>query len=100
MQLLNTEQITYHLSTLSGWQLTEAHAEIYKEFKFKNFYHTMAFVNAVAWLAHQVNHHPDLRVGYNYCHVFYSSHDAGGITVQDFKCAEEVEALFNTHTHF
>lgn len=90
---LNTQQVNAHLAKLSGWETTAAHNEIYKVFSFKDFYHTMAFVNAIAWFANQQNHHPDLKVGYNYCHVHYSSHDAGGLTENDFNCAAKVDAL-------
>jgi 4a-hydroxytetrahydrobiopterin dehydratase len=64
-----------------------------REFKFKNYYETMAFVNAVAWIAHSEDHHPDLAVGYNTCTAVYSTHSAGGLTENDFICAAKVDAL-------
>jgi len=68
-------------------------AFIYREFTFKNYYKTMAFVNAVAWIAHQENHHPDLSVGYNRCLVRYSTHAIQGLSENDFICAAKVDAL-------
>jgi 4a-hydroxytetrahydrobiopterin dehydratase len=53
----------------------------------------MAFVNAVAWIAHRENHHPDLEVGYNSCRVSYTTHAIGGLSENDFICAAKVEAL-------
>jgi 4a-hydroxytetrahydrobiopterin dehydratase len=53
----------------------------------------MAFVNAVAWIAHRADHHPDLSVHYNRVVVSYSTHDAGGVTGNDLICAARVEAL-------
>ena len=53
--------------------------EIAKTFKFKNYYETMAFVNATAWVSHREDHHPDLEVGYNRCRVRYSTHSVGGL---------------------
>jgi 4a-hydroxytetrahydrobiopterin dehydratase len=55
---------------------------------------TMAFVNAVAWIAERAGHHPDLSVHFNRCVVSYSTHDAGGITRNDLVCAARVERLF------
>jgi 4a-hydroxytetrahydrobiopterin dehydratase len=66
---------------------------IIRTFKFKNYYETMAFVNAVAWIAHAEDHHPDLAVGYNTCTASYSSHSAGGLTENDFICAAKMDAL-------
>jgi 4a-hydroxytetrahydrobiopterin dehydratase len=66
---------------------------ISRAFKFKNYYETMAFVNAVAWIAHHEDHHPDLAVGYNACTASYSTHSAGGLTENDFICAAKVDAL-------
>ena len=68
--------------------------KISKRFSFKNFYKTMAFVNAVAWIANQENHHPDLEVGFNYCLVKYSTHAIDGLSKNDFICAAKVDAIF------
>lgn len=65
---------------------------ISREFKFANFYETMAFVNLVAYLAHREDHHPDLQVGYNRCVVRYSTHSVGGLSVNDFICAAKIDA--------
>jgi 4a-hydroxytetrahydrobiopterin dehydratase len=88
---LTTQQIAQRLATLSGWQ---SHGkEIRRVFSFKNYYETMAFVNAVAYIAHGQDHHPDLEVGYNKCTVRYSSHSVGGLSEKDFICAAMVDAL-------
>ncbi len=83
--------ITSHLTTLPGWQ--REGDEIRKTFSFKNYYHTMAFVNASAWVSHREDHHPDMSVHYNRCIVAYSTHDAGGITLNDLICAAKLDAL-------
>jgi 4a-hydroxytetrahydrobiopterin dehydratase len=64
-----------------------------RTYSFKNFHETMAFVNAVAWIAHREDHHPDMTVGYNRCKVEYSTHSVGGISRNDFICAAKIEAL-------
>ena len=80
------------LGQVKGWRLDNN--VISRQYEFKNYYQTMAFVNAVAWLSHREDHHPDLLVGYNRCRVDYSTHAAGGLTENDFICAAKVDALF------
>lgn len=79
------------LGRLDGWEY--ASGRIGRLFRFKNWCQTMAFVNAVAWIAHRENHHPDLEVGYNSCRVSYTTHAIGGLSENDFICAAKVEAL-------
>jgi 4a-hydroxytetrahydrobiopterin dehydratase len=79
------------LEGLAGWEYGEG--KIGRLFRFKNWCQTMAFVNAVAWIAHRENHHPDLEVAYNSCRVSYTTHAIGGLSENDFICAAKVEAL-------
>jgi 4a-hydroxytetrahydrobiopterin dehydratase len=85
--------IDTHLKSLPGW--ARVGNEIRKTFPFKNYHETMAFVNASAWVSHQQDHHPDMSVHYNRCVVAYSTHDAGGITLNDFICAAKLEKLMH-----
>jgi 4a-hydroxytetrahydrobiopterin dehydratase len=80
------------LKQLDGWALNDN--VIGKTFEFKNYYQVMAFVNAVAWMTHREDHHPDMTVGYNQCRVEYSTHAIGGLSENDFICAAKVDALF------
>jgi 4a-hydroxytetrahydrobiopterin dehydratase len=80
------------LKQLEGW--VQENQRITKTFEFKNHYQTMAFVNAVAWLSHREDHHPDLKVSYNRCSIDYSTHSVGGLSENDFICAAKVDALF------
>ncbi|WP_432720982.1 4a-hydroxytetrahydrobiopterin dehydratase [Jeongeupia wiesaeckerbachi] len=77
---------------LDGWQVVGPILE--KTFHLGNFHETMALVNAIAWIAHSQDHHPDLEVGYNRCRVIWSTHSAGALTRNDFICAARVDALF------
>ena len=77
----------------TDWSLTEDNTGIRRTFKFKNYYQTIAFVNALAWVAHAEDHHPDLEVGYNRCVVNYSTHSVGGLSLNDFICAARIDAL-------
>jgi 4a-hydroxytetrahydrobiopterin dehydratase len=81
------------LSQAKGWRLNGDATEISRTFDFKNFYETMAFVNAVAWIANQEDHHPDLEVGYRRCNVRYSTHAIKGLSMNDFICAAKVNDL-------
>ncbi|MEO8401914.1 MAG: 4a-hydroxytetrahydrobiopterin dehydratase [Gammaproteobacteria bacterium] len=90
---LKEEAITKMLSQIPGWEIKSGKKMITRRFEFKNFYKTMAFVNAVAWISNQENHHPDMMVGYNYCEVNYTTHALDGLSENDFICAAKVNAL-------
>lgn len=86
-------QIDQHLTQVPGWAWVEA--AIQKRFDFADYHHTMAFVNAVSWVAHSQDHHPDLAVSYNRCTVRFNTHSVGGISINDFICAARVDALLH-----
>jgi 4a-hydroxytetrahydrobiopterin dehydratase len=88
---LASDQVADYLKLLPGWAL--AGGEIRKTYAFKNYHETMAFVNAVAWIAHREDHHPDMEVGYNKCTVRYATHSVGGLSENDFISAAKVERL-------
>ncbi|HHJ35150.1 MAG TPA: 4a-hydroxytetrahydrobiopterin dehydratase [Gammaproteobacteria bacterium] len=72
------------------WQLGEERKSISFTFTFDNYYQTMAFVNVVAQIAHQQNHHPELLISYRQCNIRYSTHSVGGLSVNDFICAAKI----------
>lgn len=90
---LTPEEIAKYMLELKQWQVLPDHKTIYKSFRFGNYYETMAFVNAIAWLSHMENHHPDLKVGYNQCDVSYTTHAIDGLSTNDFVCAAKVDAI-------
>ncbi len=90
---LTLAEINKLLPKIEHWQVNDAATAISRHFTFKNFYSTMAFVNAIAWISHQENHHPDLEAGYNYCTVKYYTHAIGGLSENDFICAAKINAL-------
>jgi 4a-hydroxytetrahydrobiopterin dehydratase len=85
------DEIRRYLAQVPGWAL--AGDAIEKSYRFGNFHQTMAFVNALAWVAHAEDHHPELRLGYDRCVVRYNTHSVGGISINDFICAAKVDAL-------
>jgi 4a-hydroxytetrahydrobiopterin dehydratase len=90
---LPTDRTRELLAAVPGWTLEGGGKEIRRVFEFRNYYETMAFVNAIAWIAHREDHHPDLQVGYKTCGVRYSTHAVGGLSENDFICAAKVSAL-------
>ena len=80
------------LRQLKGWIIENG--RLVKLYPFQNYYQTMAFVNALAWISHREDHHPDLAVGYNQCKVVYWTHAVGGLSENDFICAAKSDALF------
>jgi 4a-hydroxytetrahydrobiopterin dehydratase len=93
---LNATEIVTQLSQLNGseadgWKLIDGAIE--RTFTFANYHETMAFVNAMAWIAHREDHHPDAAFGYNRCTLRFNTHDVNGVSVSDFHCAAAVNAL-------
>jgi 4a-hydroxytetrahydrobiopterin dehydratase len=80
------------LKRLTGWEY--ANGRIAKTYSFRDYYQTIAFVNATAWVSHREDHHPDLAVGYNQCRVEYVTHAIGGLSENDFICAAKLDKLF------
>ena len=93
---LNQDETSAYLLQLNPqWQLNKEEQSICYTYTFKNFYQTMAFVNVIAQIAHQQDHHPDLFVSYNRCTVTYSTHSVGGLSVNDFICADKINTAQN-----
>ncbi len=92
---LTATQIVTKLAQLEGWTLRGEGADvaIEKTYRFANYYQTIAFVNALAFVAHVADHHPELLVRYNHCVVRFNTHDVHGISDTDFQCAAAADAL-------
>lgn len=90
---LSPASIREFMPQLPGWELAEDGHALVKTFQFDDYHRTMAFVNALAFVAHREDHHPDLGVHYNRCVVRFSTHDVGGLSENDFICAAKAEAL-------
>jgi 4a-hydroxytetrahydrobiopterin dehydratase len=89
---LGADELAGHVAILAGWEASAT--GLSRSFAFGDYGATIAFVNAVAWIAGREDHHPDLAVGYGQCRVTWSTHSAGGITLNDAICAAKVERLF------
>lgn len=89
---LSEQQINDYLQQIPGWNQSGPQ-HIQRTFTFKDYYQTIAFVNAVAWIVHQDDHHPDIQVSYNKCIVTFSTHSVNGLTVNDFICAAKINQL-------
>ncbi|WP_019141549.1 4a-hydroxytetrahydrobiopterin dehydratase [Noviherbaspirillum massiliense] len=98
---LSDTEIAQHLAAVPGWALQEG--KVAKTYSFANYYETIAFVNAIAWLIHAEDHHPDLTVTYNRCIVKFDTHSVnggrGGISENDFICAAKVDAVYQQGRH-
>ena len=89
--LLKQDEIEEFLQQLEpAWQFDPEAKTISHSYAFKNYYQTIAFVNVVAQIAHQQDHHPDLTVSYNRCTVTYSTHSVAGLSINDFICAAKI----------
>jgi 4a-hydroxytetrahydrobiopterin dehydratase len=92
VQPLKPAEIDDLLRQLPGWK--HANGVITRTYAFKDHHQTMAFVNAVAWISHREDHHPELTVGYNKCRVEYKTHAIDGLSENDFICAAKIDVLF------
>lgn len=90
---LGATELAAGLKALPGWQATENGKAISKDFRFADFHHTLGFINAVGFIANREDHHPDLEAGYGHCRLTWSTHDVGGLSMNDLICAAKVEAL-------
>ena len=88
---LTATEVAAHLAQAPGWKV--AAGAIERSCTFADYHHTMAFVNAVAWIAHAEDHHPEFQVSYNRCTVRFNTHSVGGISINDFICAAKLDAL-------
>jgi 4a-hydroxytetrahydrobiopterin dehydratase len=88
---LEGADLDHLLGHAEGWEVADG--ELTKAFQFEDHYQTIAFVNAIAWISHREDHHPELVVGYNSCTVRYSTHSIGGLSMNDFICAAKVDHL-------
>lgn len=89
---MDAQSLHEMLPALAGWQLAQEALE--KTFRFAAYPETLQFVNAVAWIAQRLDHHPDLEVRYNRCRVVWTTHDAQGVTINDCIAAARTEQLF------
>ena len=100
---LTATQIIAKLAHLEGWRLSGGDEggpalAIEKTYVFANYFETIAFVNALAFVAHAQDHHPDLSVHYNRCVVRFNTHDVGGISQTDMDGATQIDALLPAPT--
>ncbi len=92
---IEAEVAMTYLEQLPEWGLSEDGKMISRHFEFKDFLHTMSFINAMALLANREDHHPDFSAGYNYCEVSFTTHTVGGLSENDFICAAKVSAKYS-----
>ena len=90
---LSKEQAGKLLAQVDGWALSDDGTHITRTFEFKGFYKTMAFVNAMAWIANQELHHPDFEVSFNKCVIHFTTHAINGLSENDFICAAKINQL-------
>lgn len=92
---LKPTEIVTRLAEVPGWALSGDgdSVAIEKTYTFANYYETISFVNALAFIANAQDHHPDLSVHYNRCVVRFNTHDVKGISETDFECATQIDAL-------
>jgi 4a-hydroxytetrahydrobiopterin dehydratase len=85
------------LAQVPAWQVVGNRIE--RTYAFRDYHETIAFVNALAWMIHAQDHHPDLAVRYRHCQVAYTTHSAGhSLSLNDFVCAAKADAIYEERT--
>lgn len=94
---LSDAEVQQQLPLVPGWTLEQG--KLAKTFSFQDYHETLAFVNAIAYVIHAEDHHPELTVTYNRCAVKFDTHSVndgrGGLSINDFICAAKVDAVFH-----
>ena len=90
---MSAGDVAAQLKVLDQW--TADGSALNKVYRFKNYYETLAFVNALVYMVHREDHHPDLHVGYNQCEVRYSTHSVNGISENDFISAAKADVIYS-----
>jgi 4a-hydroxytetrahydrobiopterin dehydratase len=91
---LDQAAITAQLKELPDWHLKQGAIE--RSLAFSDYYETMAFLNALAFVVHAEDHHPDISFGYNQAVVRFNTHSVKGISLNDFICAAKCDAIYST----
>jgi 4a-hydroxytetrahydrobiopterin dehydratase len=94
---LDASALTGLLAQLPQWRHDGQH--IVRAYEFRDYHETIAFVNALAWMIHAENHHPELTVRYRHCIVAYTTHSAGhAVSLNDIICAAKADAIYEERT--
>ncbi|MGR4001482.1 MAG: 4a-hydroxytetrahydrobiopterin dehydratase [Alphaproteobacteria bacterium] len=92
---MSKEQAREHLPQVPGWQLNETATALQRKLTFKGFAKAVYAANAAAHLSDQTGHHADVRFGWGYCEITYTTHEIGGLSKNDFICAAKLNARLN-----
>lgn len=76
-----------------SWHFSSKKNVIVRTFHFRNYYQTIDFVNHLADICHQQDHHPELKVSYRECRVAFNTHSVNGVTENDFICAAKIDII-------
>lgn len=90
---LSGEELIEKLSEVNSWE--RRGEKIHKRYNFKNFAESLDFVNKIGAIAEKCDHHPDIAFGWGYAEISLTTHDAGGITINDINLAKEIDDLMD-----
>lgn len=99
-QLLDEKQTSQYQKETPDWDIMAERVKnkelksIICSFKLKDYHQTLLFINTIASLIHEENHHPDINFGYNHCSIYFTTHSTGGITLFDFICAAHIDIIY------
>jgi 4a-hydroxytetrahydrobiopterin dehydratase len=90
---LGADAIAALLPQVPGWKIEDG--KLKRSFELRDYHETIEFVNALAWMIHAQDHHPDMVVRYRQCTVTWTTHSAGNaLSENDFICAAKANAIY------
>jgi 4a-hydroxytetrahydrobiopterin dehydratase len=90
---LDAAAIAALLPQVPGWAAEDG--KLKRDFVFRDYHETIEFVNALAWMIHGQDHHPELAVRYRHCLVTYTTHSAANaLSENDFICASKANLIY------
>ena len=90
---MDADAVRAGLAALPDWTLSDDGRAIVRRIEVKGFARAVQLANVAAWLGERQGHHPDVRFGWGYCEVAFTTHAAGGLTRNDLICAARFDAL-------
>ncbi len=92
--LLTANKAREYLKDLDGWQLTDDHKMLYREFILQDFMAAIDLIDHVAVIAEEEKHHPDMHLTqYRNLRIGLTTHDVGGLSQKDFTVALKIKDL-------
>lgn len=95
-EVVSKDNLIAYFALLHDWDINDKDGRITGVFKFENFAKGVVFINLIAKIAEEFNHHPDISIfEYRNVAVSFSTHEIGGLSQKDFVMAAKVQEVYD-----